>query len=359
MGGKVRVAIVGVGNCANAFLQGLTFYAGADDPMVGLVRPWIGPYSIDDIEVVAAFDVAEGKVYEQIGVAAQAFPNATYDFGMFPTSTVIVSRGPTMDGLGESMRKLVKESSVLDDDVLQVLKDSGATVVVNYLPVGSQLATEFYADAAIKAGCAFVNCIPVFLASTREWEDRFLKARLPIIGDDIKSQVGATIVHRAIATLMRSRGVKLKRTMQLNVGGNGDFMNMLDRSRLESKKTSKTQSVVAVAGDSLDVDGVHIGPSDYVQWLGDRKWAYIRLEAEGFGGSPMAIELKLEVWDSPNSAGIVIDAVRCAQAALDKGLAGTLLAPSANFMKSPPAFVRQWDDSYALDQLDSWLFGVV
>jgi myo-inositol-1-phosphate synthase len=348
----VRVAIVGVGNCANSLLQGIRHYSGNQEA-TGLVHADIGGYRVCDIEVVAAFDVVEGKVGADLAKAMWAPINDTYRFADVGPTGVIVARGPTLDGLGRYLRGWVTEAPEPAVDVTRALRAAGADVVVNYLPVGSTTAAHHYAACAIEAGCALVNCMPVFMASDPTWRGRFEAAGLPIIGDDIKSQVGATIVHRVLAQLMRDRGVTLDRTMQLNIGGNGDFLNMLERERLESKKLSKTNAVVSVAGaPGMGAGDVHIGPSDYVQWLGDRKWAYIRLEGRGFGGAPLNIELKLEVWDSPNSAGIVIDAVRCAKLAMDRGLEGAIRDPSAAFMKSPPV---QQDDSVALDNLEAWL----
>lgn len=352
---KIRVAIAGVGNCANALLQAIHYYGSgaAEDDGLPLVRPMLGGYQIQDIEVVCAFDVNETKVGKYLHQAVWSFPNETFRMTHLPPYKGIVYRGPTLDGIGQYMADFIKESMMPPDDVVGVLQDHAVDVLINYLPVGSEKAAEFYADAAIQAGCGFINCIPVFLASKPEWEKRFLHAKLPIIGDDIKSQVGATIVHRVLAQLFRDRGVKLTRTMQLNVGGNGDFLTMLERERLKSKKTSKTQAVVSVAGaDHLTGKDIHIGPSDYVEWLGDRKWAYIRLEGLGLGGAPLNIELKLEVWDSPNSAGIVIDAIRCAKLARDRGEGGAILAPSAYFMKSPPI---QRDDNLGLEELEAWI----
>jgi myo-inositol-1-phosphate synthase len=355
--GKVRVGIVGCGNCACALLQGLQYYGRSNLPttseplLAGLVRPLVGPYTVDDIEVVAAFDITATKVGLDLGAAATAWPNSTYEFADIPELGVVVHRGPTLDGLGLYLRQHLTESDLPVDDVVGVLRAAEVDVLVNYLPVGSEKATRFYAQAALDAGCALVNCMPVFLASDPEWAQEFASAGLPIVGDDIKSQVGATIVHRVLATLFRDRGVHLDRTMQLNIGGNGDFLNMLERERLASKKISKTNAVVSVAGTSFAPGDVHIGPSDYVQWLGDRKWAYIRLEGTAFGGAPLNLECKLEVWDSPNSAGIVIDAVRCAQLARDRGLSGPIDVPSAAFMKSPP---NQVDDDDAYDALQEF-----
>lgn len=349
----IKVAIIGVGNCACALLQAVSWY-GRNGPVAdGLIMADVGGYVPGDIEFVAAFDVAEDKVSESLRTAAWVSPNDTFEFSPIRDYPVLVQRGPTLDGLGSKYyRTQVRESFEYPVDVAAALRTAGAQVVVNYLPVGSDEATAFYAAEAIKAGCAFVNCMPSFIASRSEWSERFAAAGLPVIGDDIKSQVGATIVHRQLATLMRERGVVLKRTLQLNVGGNGDFLNMLDRDRLTSKKISKTQAVTSVAGVELAPGDVHVGPSDYVPWLTDRKWAYIRLEGEGIGRAPMSIEVKLEVWDSPNSAGVVIDAVRCARVAIDRGLGGAQLAPSAYYMKSPPV---QVDDDVARAKLEGWL----
>lgn len=358
--GTVRVAVVGVGNCACSLLQGLGYYRrGLDESpegasRVGLLRPRVGPYGVDDVEVVAAFDVTEGKVGRPLSEAVWAWPNNTVRFSdLRPAATSpVVQRGPTLDGLGRYLSEWVTEDPSDPVDVVEVLLAAHVDVVVNYLPVGSEHAVEYYARAALAAGCAFVNCMPVFVASNPERAALFREAGVPIIGDDIKSQVGATIVHRVLASLFRDRGVRLLRTLQLNVGGNGDFRNMLERERLESKKVSKTEAVVSVSGCDLKGRDVHIGPSDYVEWLSDRKWAYIRMEGEGFGGVPLNLELKLEVWDSPNSAGIVIDAVRCAKLAMDRGLSGPVLEPSACFMKRPP---EQRDDDEAYDELEAWL----
>lgn len=354
---KIRVALVGLGNCANALLQGIHYYgSGAEGTdYVGLVRQDIGGFLPGDIEVVVAFDVTKEKVGEELSHAANAFPNGTWKSTQIPKTGVMVQRGPTLDGIGKYLKEFLHESDVPSCDVAQVLRDAKVDILVNYLPVGSQEAAEYYANAALAAGCGMINCMPVFLASTPEWEARFASAKLPIIGDDIKSQVGATIVHRVLAQLFRDRGIKLLRTMQLNVGGNGDFMNMLERERLSSKKKSKTQAVVSVAGaPHMAAGDIHIGPSDYVEWLGDRKWAYMRLEGEGFGGAPLNIELKMEVWDSPNSAGIVIDAIRVAALAKLRGLGGAILEPCAYFMKSPP---QQVDDDKAFTALEKWLIG--
>lgn len=343
---KVRVGVVGVGNCASSFIQGLSFYrkAQTNEPVPGLMNVDVGGYHVSDIEISAAFDISADKVGRDASEAIFAPPNNTFRFAAVPPSGIFVHRGPTLDGIGKYLREDIVESEVKEADVSEVLSESGTDVVVSYLPTGSQRATEFYAERAIEAGCAFVNCIPVFLASNQRWRRRFQQAHLPIIGDDIKSQVGATIVHRALAALFRERGVRLDRTYQLNFGGNSDFKNMLEHERLRSKKLSKTQSVASQFEMPLAPDDIHVGPSDHVPWLTDRKMAYIRIEGTAFGSLPLNVELKLEVWDSPNSAGVVIDAVRCARLAMDRGLGGALLGPSSYFMKSPP---RQFTDCEA------------
>lgn len=344
---KVRVGVVGVGNCASSFVQGLAHYADApadETPPPGLMNLELGGYHVGDVEVVSAFDIHAGKVGRDVAEAIFAAPNNTVRFASPGPTGVAVSRGPTLDGVGRYMEQDIPLSDERAVDVAEVLRRSGTEVLVNYLPVGSERATEHYAEAALKAGCAFVNCIPVFIASRGDWADRFRARGLPVIGDDIKSQVGATIVHRLLANLMRERGVRLDRTYQLNFGGNSDFKNMLERERLASKKLSKTQAVACQIDRELDADDIHVGPSDYVPWLSDRKWAHIRLEGSGFGDTPMSVEVKLEVWDSPNSAGVVIDAVRCAKLALDLGMCGPLEAPSSWFMKSPPV---QFNDEEA------------
>jgi myo-inositol-1-phosphate synthase len=343
---KVRVGIVGVGNCASSFVQGLTFYrtARSNEPVPGLMNVDVGGYHVADVEISAAFDVSAQKVGRDVSAAIVATPNNTARFADVKPCGVTVSRGPTLDGLGRYLRDDIVESDATPVDVTEALSHSRTDVLVSYLPVGSQQATEFYAERALEAGCAFVNCIPVFIASNSKWRKRFEQARLPLIGDDIKSQVGATIVHRVLAALFRDRGVRLDRTFQLNFGGNTDFKNMLERERLVSKKISKTQSVTSQFEVPLSADDIHVGPSDHVPWLTDRKWAYIRLEGTTFGGVPLNVELKLEVWDSPNSAGVVIDAVRCARLGMDRGLGGALIGPSSYFMKSPP---RQFSDTEA------------
>jgi myo-inositol-1-phosphate synthase len=347
MNGKtVRVGIVGVGNCASSFVQGLTYYrdARSNEPVPGLMNVSLGDYHVGSVEISTAFDVNATKVGRDVAEAIQAPPNNTHRFAEVPRSGIIVQRGNTLDGIGEYMRPDIVEADAPVADVTQILKRSRTDVLVSYLPVGAQRATEWYAERALEAGCAFVNCIPVFIASRPEWRERFERRRLPLIGDDIKSQVGATIVHRVLANLFRERGVRLDRTYQLNFGGNADFKNMLERERLASKKISKTQSVTSQLEVPLAADNIHVGPSDYVSWLTDRKWAHIRMEGTTFGGVPLNLELKLEVWDSPNSAGVVIDAVRCAKIALDRGIGGALIGPSSYFMKSPP---QQFTDAEA------------
>jgi myo-inositol-1-phosphate synthase len=341
----VRVAIVGVGNCASALVQGVHKYrdASADEFVPGLMHVDLGGYHVRDIEFVAAFDVDARKVGHDIAHAILAEPNNTVRFSDVPPIGVEVSRGRTLDGIGHYLSDVVQESPISEADVAEVLRQSHADVLVNYLPVGSEQATRWYMEQALAAGCAVVNCIPVFIAREANWRRRFEEQGLPIIGDDIKSQVGATIVHRILARLFRDRGVRLERTSQLNVGGNTDFLNMLERSRLESKKISKTTSVTSQLEEELAPQDVHVGPSDYVPWLTDRKWAHIRLEGRSFGDVPLNLELKLEVWDSPNSAGVVIDAVRCAKLGLDRGLSGALEGPAAYFMKSPPVQHRDED----------------
>jgi myo-inositol-1-phosphate synthase len=341
----VRVAIVGVGNCASALVQGVHKYRDAhgDAFVPGLMHVDLGGYHVRDIHFVAAFDVDDRKVGHDLAHAIFAEPNNTVRFADVPTIGVTVSRGRTLDGIGHYLSDVVRQSPAPEVDVAAVLRETRADVLINYLPVGSEQATRWYMEQALAAGCAVVNCIPVFIAKDATWRKRFEDRGLPIIGDDIKSQVGATIVHRVLARLFRDRGVQLERTSQLNVGGNTDFLNMLERSRLESKKISKTTSVTSQLDEEIAARDVHVGPSDYVPWLDDRKWAHIRLEGRSFGDVPLNLELKLEVWDSPNSAGVVIDAVRCAKLGLDRGLAGALEAPSAYFMKSPPVQHRDED----------------
>jgi myo-inositol-1-phosphate synthase len=352
--GKVRVAVVGVGNCASSLVQGIEYYKDAkeDDFVPGLMHVNLGGYHIRDIEFSAAFDIDKDKVGKDLGEAIWAGQNNTYKFADVPRLGVPVRRGMTHDGLGAYLSKVIAKAPGQTADIVRILKDTGTDVVVNYLPVGSEQATKWYVEQVLNAGCAFVNCIPVFIAREAYWQGRFKEKGLPIIGDDIKSQVGATIAHRVLTRLFRERGVRLERTSQLNVGGNTDFLNMLERSRLESKKISKTNAVTSQLDYDLGEDNVHIGPSDYVAWLTDRKWAYIRMEGRTFGDVPLNLELKLEVWDSPNSAGVVIDAVRCCKLGLDHGLSGAIEGPSAYFMKSPPV---QYADSVARQMTEAFI----
>jgi myo-inositol-1-phosphate synthase len=354
---KIRVAIAGVGNCASSLIQGVTYYkdAKAGDSVPGLMHVMLGGYHVSDLEFVAAFDVDASKVGSDLGKAIEGGQNNTIKFADVPPLGVTVQRGPTMDGLNKYYRAVIDESPADAVDVAQALRDARADVLVSYLPVGSEEAQRMYAQAALDAKCAFVNAIPVFIASDPVWAKKFADAGVPIIGDDIKSQVGATIVHRVLARLFEDRGLALDHTYQLNVGGNMDFKNMLDRERLESKKVSKTQAVTSqIENYVMDADDVHIGPSDHVPWLKDRKWAYIRMEGRNFGDVPLNVELKLEVWDSPNSAGVIIDAVRCAKLALDRGIGGPVLGPSAYFMKSPPV---QFHDDVAHDMIEEFANG--
>ena len=343
--GKVRVALIGVGNCANSLVQGIHYYkdAAPDEFVPGLMHVELGGYHVRDIEFTAAFDVTKDKVGQDLADAIWAHPNDTYKFADVPKTGIKVSRGMTHDGIGKYVSEIVEKAPGATDDVVGILKETGTDVVVNYLPVGSEEATKWYTEQILNAGCAMVNCMPVFIARERYWQKRFEDAGVPIVGDDIKSQVGATITHRVLTSLFRDRGVRLDKTMQLNVGGNTDFLNMLERDRLESKKISKTNAVTSMLDYDLGAGNVHVGPSDYVPWLTDRKWAYIRMEGTTFGNVPLNLELKLEVWDSPNSAGIVIDAVRIAKLALNNGIAGALEGPSAYLMKSPPKQIRDDD----------------
>jgi myo-inositol-1-phosphate synthase len=343
---KVRVAIIGVGNCASSFVQGVEYYRNAKekDFVPGLMHVNLGGYHIRDIEFSAAFDIDKRKVGKDLSEAVFTYPNNTYKFCSVPRLKVPVHRGMTHDGLGEYLSKIIQKAPGPTADIVKILKDTRTDVVVSYLPVGSEEATKWYVEQVLEAGCGFVNCIPVFIAREKYWQKRFVDRGLPVIGDDIKSQVGATIAHRVLTRLFRERGVKLQRTSQLNVGGNTDFLNMLERSRLESKKISKTNAVTSQLDYDLGADNVHIGPSDYVAWLTDRKWAYIRMEGQTFGDVPLNVEFKLEVWDSPNSAGVVIDAVRCCKLALNHKLSGAIDAASAYFMKSPP---KQYTDEEA------------
>lgn len=352
--GSLRVGLVGVGNCASALVQGLCLYRNASEAVPGLSQVSLGGYGIPDVTLSAAFDVAAAKVGHDVADAIHAAPNNTARFAEVTKTGVEVRRGPTLDGLGRYLLAEVPESDAAVDDVAGTLRRTGTQVLVSYLPVGSERATAFYAEQALAAGCAFVNCIPVFIASDPAWCRRFEERRLPLIGDDVKSQVGATILHRVLVRLLRDRGVRLDRTSQLNVGGNADFLNMLERERLLSKKVSKTRAITSEMGEVLPASDIHVGPSDFVPWLTDRKWAHIRLEGTGFGGQAVNIELKLEVWDSPNSAGVVIDAIRCAKLALDRGIGGVLTGPASYLMKSPPV---QLEDSAARDAMLRFIAG--
>ena len=351
---KVRTAIIGIGNCASALIQGVHYYRNAPENVniPGLMHPILGGYHIRDIEFSAAIDINAAKVGKDLSEAIWEKPNNTYKFTDVPFLKVPVSRGMTHDGLGTYLKDFIQPAPGPTDDIVKILKDSGTDVVINFLPVGSEMATKWYVEQVLEAGCAFVNGIPVFIATSEYWGKRFEDKGLPIIGDDIKSQVGATIVHRVLTNLMQDRGVKLERTFQLNYGGNMDFYNMLDRERLISKKISKTQAVSSQINYELEDDNIHIGPSDYVPWLEDRKWANIRLEGTAFGDIPLNIELKMEVWDSPNSAGVMIDAIRCAKIGLDRRIAGPLEEPSAYFMKSPPV---QYSDDVAKLKIEEFI----
>jgi myo-inositol-1-phosphate synthase len=351
---KVRVAIIGVGNCASSLVQGIQFYRNAPEDAIvpGLMHVNLGGYHIRDIELSAAFDVTESKVGLDLSEAIFAPPNNTIKFADVPDLGVRVERGMVHDGLGKYVSGKVKKARGRAADIVKILRDTRTDVVVSYLPVGSEVATKWYVEQILEAGCGFVNCIPVFIASQPYWQKRFADRNLPIIGDDIKSQVGATITHRMLANLFRERGVRLDRTYQLNFGGNMDFYNMLERERLESKKISKTGAVTSQLDYRLDEQDVHVGPSDYVPWLTDRKWAYIRMEGTTFGNVPLNVEVKLEVWDSPNSAGVVIDAVRCVKLALDRRLGGAIVGPSAYLMKTPP---QQYTDDQARLMVESFI----
>ena len=352
--GKVRVAIIGVGNCASSFVQGLTYYRDSkeSDRIPGLMHVNLGGYHIRDVEISAAIDIDKNKVGKDLSEAITTWPNNTYVFAKVPRTGLTVQRGMTHDGLGKYLSKIIQKAPGSTVDIVRLLKDTGTDVVVNYLPVGSEEATKWYVEQVLDAGCAFVNCIPVFIAREAYWRRRFEKAGLPLIGDDIKSQVGATITHRVLTSLFNDRGVRIDRTYQLNFGGNTDFLNMLERERLESKKISKTTAVTSIIPYALAEEDVHVGPSDYIPWLKDRKWCHIRMEGTTFGDVPLNLELKLEVWDSPNSAGVVIDAVRCAKLGLDAGLRGALVAPSAYFKKSPPA---QVPDDQAREMVEAFI----
>ena len=358
MSRKVRVAVVGVGNCASSFVQGVEYYRHADpqDFVPGLMHVDLGGYHISDIEFSAAFDIDATKVGKELSEAIWCGRNNTVKFTEVPPTDVVVQRGMTHDGLGKYLSEVITKAPGSTADIVGILKDTGTDVVVNYLPVGSETATKWYTEQILTAGCAMVNCMPVFIAREEYWRKRFEQRGVPIIGDDIKSQVGATIIHRVLTRLFRERGVKLENTYQLNFGGNTDFLNMVERERLISKKISKTNSVVSQLDHPIAKDSVHIGPSDYVPWLSDRKWAYIRLEGRSFGDQPINVELKLEVWDSPNSAGVVIDAIRSCKIAMDRGLKGALFAPSAYLMKSPP---EQWSDETARVKLERFIDGAV
>ena len=355
---EIRVAIVGVGNCANSLVQGVTYYKDASptDEIPGLMHTVLGGYHVRDVNFVAAFDVDSKKVGLDLADAIWASENNTIKFATVPQYNVVVQRGTTLDGLGRYYRETITESTEAPVDIVAILKERKVDVLVCYLPVGSEDAAKFYAQCALDAGVGFVNALPVFIASDPAWADKFTKAGLPIVGDDIKSQVGATITHRVLAHLFRDRGVHLDRTLQLNVGGNMDFKNMLERDRLESKKISKTGSVTSQVDYDMGEKNVHIGPSDYIPWLDDRKWAYVRLEGRAFGDVPLNLEYKLEVWDSPNSAGVIIDAVRCAKLAMDRGIGGPLTSPSSYFMKTPPI---QFTDDQARQKTEDVISGAV
>ena len=354
--GKVRVAIIGVGNCTSALVQGVEFYKNAaeDEFVPGLMHNTLGGYHISDIEFTAAFDVVDTKVGKDLSEAIFAFPNNTIKFADVPRMGIPVSRGMTHDGLGKYLLEIVKKAPGPTADLIGILKDTKTDVVVNFLPVGSEMATKWYVEQVIEAGCAFVNAIPVFIASSEYWAPRFIEAGLPIIGDDVKSQVGATIMHRVLTSLFVDRGVRLDNTYQLNFGGNTDFLNMLERERLESKKISKTNAVTSMLPYELPKESVHVGPSDYVPWLTDRKWCHVRMEGTTFGNVPLNLETKLEVWDSPNSAGVIIDAVRCAKIAMDRGVSGPLIGPSSYLMKTPP---KQFRDDIAREMTEAFIRG--
>jgi len=353
---KVRVAIIGVGNCAASLVQGVEYYKDAeiDAEIPGLMHATVGGYHVSDIEFTAAFDVVKSKVGKDLSEAIWAEPNNTIKFADVPFLDIPVHRGMTHDGIGKYLSMKTEKAPGNTDDILRILKETKTDVIVNFMPVGSEMATKWYVEQALDAGCAFVNAIPVFIASSEYWGQRFIDSNLPIIGDDIKSQVGATITHRVLTNLFKDRGVHLDHTYQLNFGGNMDFYNMLERDRLESKKISKTNSVLSQLPYEMDEDDIHVGPSDYVPWLTDRKWCQIRMEGRAFGNVPLNLELKLEVWDSPNSAGVIIDAVRCAKLALDRGMSGPLTAPSSYFMKTPPI---QYTDDVARQKTEDYISG--
>ena len=354
--GKIKVAIIGVGNCASSLVQGVHKYVELpeDDDIPGIMHSKIGEYRIEDIEVVAAFDIDENKVDKDLSEAIFTQPNNTLKFAEVPYTGVRVERGMTHDGIGKYVSHLVKKSQHSTADVAGILKEREVDVVINYLPVGSEMATKWYVEQILDARCAMINCIPVFIAREKYWQNRFEERGLPIIGDDVKSQLGATITHRVLTRLFEDRGVEIDNTYQLNFGGNTDFLNMLERDRLVSKKISKTTAVTSQMDDEIEPDQIHIGPSDHVPWLKDRKWCYIRIEGRLFGGAPINLEVKLEVWDSPNSAGVVVDAIRCAKLALDRGMGGTIIGPSAYFMKSPP---QQYTDDEARGMVEGFITG--
>ena len=356
MSQKVRVAIAGVGNCSSSLIQGVYYYRNvkAEDTVPGLMHVDLGGYHVSDLEFVAAFDVDADKVGKDLSEAIFSGQNNTYKFSDVPFKGVTVQRGPTLDGLGKYLHQVITESEAEPVDVAQVLRDTKADVLINYLPVGSEDGARYYAEQALAAGVGFVNCIPVFIASDPAWRERFRAVGVPIIGDDIKSQVGATITHRVLTRLFEDRGVQIDRTYQLNFGGNTDFMNMLERERLESKKISKTNAVTSQLDEGISPRNIHVGPSDYVPWLDDRKWCYIRMEGTTFGDVPLNMEVKVEVWDSPNSAGVVIDAVRCIKLARDRGIGGALFGPSSYFMKSPP---QQYTDDVAKAKTEDFIGG--
>ena len=353
---KVRVAIIGVGNCASSLVQGVQFYKNAkdDEQIPGLMHANLGGYHVQDIEFTAAFDVVDTKVGKDLSEAIFAYPNNTYKFKEVPKLNVPVCRGMTHDGLGKYLSEILTKAPGPTADIVGILKDTKTDVVINFLPVGSEMATKWYVEQVLDAGCGFVNGIPVFIASQEYWANRFRERNLPIIGDDVKSQVGATILHRVLTSLFVDRGVRLDRTYQLNFGGNTDFLNMLERERLESKKISKTGAVTSMLPYTLPTENIHVGPSDHVPWLTDRKWCYVRMEGTTFGEVPLNLEAKLEVWDSPNSAGVMIDAVRCVKLAMDRGISGPLIGPASYFMKTPP---KQFKDEIAREMTESFISG--
>jgi myo-inositol-1-phosphate synthase len=352
--GNINVAIVGVGNCCSSLIQGVHYYKKAKDVenVPGLMHVNLGGYHISDINFVAAFDIDKNKVGKDLGKAIYAPPNNTYKFCEVPELGVKVDRGMTHDGLGKYLSQIIEKAPGQTADIVKILKDTKTDVVISYLPVGSEMATKWYVEQILDAGCGFINCIPVFIAREKYWQQRFADRGLPVIGDDIKSQVGATITHRVLTRLFQDRGVRLDRTYQLNFGGNTDFLNMLERERLESKKISKTNAVTSQLDYKLDPNDIHVGPSDYVPWLADRKFCHIKMEGRAFGDVPLNLELKLEVWDSPNSAGVVIDAIRCCKLALDRGMKGAILEPSSYFMKSPP---QQYTDDQARRKVEEFI----